>query len=164
MGLPFQVKEAVLKKILMGNRPHHEVALEFGIGRSTIGKWLKDYKKIGNINLNSKEKRPKDWSATERLSALIETGTMTEDERTSWCRKKGIFTHNLEQWKKDALSAMVPKSNKEQNEKEKALQKENSVLKKELLRKDRALAETAALLVLKKKSRRSGGSQRTIDK
>jgi len=151
MGLPFQVKEAVLKKILMGNRPHHEVALEFGIGRSTIGKWLKDYKKIGNINLNSKEKRPKDWSATERLSALIETGTMTEDERTSWCRKKGIFTHNLEQWKKDALSAMVPKSNKEQNEKEKALQKENSVLKKELLRKDRALAETAALLVLKKK-------------
>lgn len=151
MGLPFQVKEAVLKKILMGNRPHHEVALEFGIGRSTIGKWLKDYKKIGNINLNSKEKRPKDWSATERLSALIETGTMTEDERTTWCRKKGIFTHNLEQWKKDALSAMVPKSNKEQNEKEKALQKENSVLKKELLRKDRALAETAALLVLKKK-------------
>ena len=151
MGLPFQVKEAVLKKVLMGNRPHHEVALEFGIGRSTIGKWLKDYKKIGNINLNSKEKRPKDWSATERLSALIETGTMTEDERTSWCRKKGIFTHNLEQWKKDALSAMVPKSNKEQNEKEKALQKENSVLKKELLRKDRALAETAALLVLKKK-------------
>lgn len=151
MGLPVQVKEAVLKKVLIGNRPHHEIALEFGIGRSTIGKWLREYKQTGNINLNSKEKRPKDWTAAERLSALIETGTMTEDERASWCRKKGIFTHHLEQWKKDALSAMTPNPNKAQNEKEKALQKENSVLKKELLRKDKALAETAALLVLKKK-------------
>jgi transposase len=152
MGLPVQVKEAVLKRVLMGNRPHHEVALEFGIGRSTIGKWLREYKQTGNINLNSKEKRPKDWTATERLSALIETGTMTEEERASWCRKKGIFTHHLEQWKKDAISAMTPlKTNKEQNEKEKALQKEISVLKRDLLRKDKALAETAALLVLKKK-------------
>ena len=151
MGLPVQVKEAVLKKVLIGNRRHHEVALEFGIGRSTIGKWLREYKQTGNINLNSKEKRPKDWSATERLSALIETGTMTEEERTSWCRKKGIFTHNLEKWKKDAISAMIPKSNKEQNEKEKALQKEISVLKRDLFRKDKALAETAALLVLKNK-------------
>ncbi len=149
MGLPVQVKEAVLKKVLMGNRPHHEVALEFGIGRSTIGKWLREYKQTGNINLNSKEKRPKDWSATERLSALIETGAMSVEGLTSWCRKKGIFIHHLEQWKKDAISAMAPKANKEQNEK--ALQKEISVLKKDLFRKDKALAETAALLVLKKK-------------
>jgi len=32
---------------------------------------------------------------------------------------------------------------------------------KKLFRKDKALVETAALLVLKKKSGRSGGSQRT---
>ena len=102
MGLPVQVKEAVLKKVLMGNRPHHDVALEFGIGRSTIGKWLREYKQTGNMNLNSKEKRPKDWTATERLSALIKTGAMSVEGLTSWCRKKGIFTHHLEQWKKDA--------------------------------------------------------------
>ena len=151
MGHPVQVKEAVLKNVLLGRKPHHVVALEFGVGRSTIGKWLREYKQTGNMNLNSKEKRPKDWTAEERLSALIETGTMSAEKLTGWCRKKGIFVHNLEQWEKDALSAMALKTNKKQNGKEKILQKEISILKKDLSRKDKALAETAALLVLKKK-------------
>ena len=151
MGYPIQLKEAVLKKVLQGNKPHHEIASAFGVGRSTICKWLKEYKQNGNLNLNSKEKRPRDWTAEERISALIKNGSMSADERTAWCRKKGIFTHNLDQWKKDALSAMTPKANKNQTEKERALKKEIFALKKDLHRKDKALAETAALLVLKKK-------------
>lgn len=151
MGYPIQLKEAVLKKVLQRNNPQHEIAIEFGVGRSTIGKWLREYKQNGNLKLNSKEKRPKDWTAEERLSALIKTGSMNADDRTAWCRKKGIFIHNLDQWKKDAISAMTPKATKNQTEKERTLKKEISVLKKDLFRKDKALAETAALLVLKKK-------------
>ncbi len=151
MGHPIKVKEAVIKKIILGNKPHHEIVREFGVGRSTIGKWLREYKHNGNINLNSKEKRPKDWTAEERMSALIKTGSMSAEDRSAWCRKNGIFPHNLDQWKKDALSAMTPKATKKQTEKEKTLKKEISALKKDLSRKDKALAETAALLVLKKK-------------
>tara|TARA_B100000614_G_scaffold259887_1_gene285464 strand:+ start:79 stop:249 length:171 start_codon:yes stop_codon:yes gene_type:complete len=44
MGYPIQLKEAVLQKVLQGNRPHHEIATEYGIGRSSIGKWLRQYK------------------------------------------------------------------------------------------------------------------------
>lgn len=157
MGHPVKIKEAVIKKVILGNNPHHEIAREFGVGRSTIGKWLRQYKQNGNINLNSKEKRPKDWTAEERLSAIIETGSMTPEERTAWCRKNGIFVHNLDQWKKDAISAMMPKSDKKQIEKEKNLKKEISALKKDLSRKDKALAETAALLVLKKKAQEIWG-------
>ena len=157
MGHPVQVKEAVIKKIILGNKPHHEIAREFGVGRSTIGKWLRQYKQNGSINLNSQEKRPRDWTAEERISALIETGSMTAEECTAWCRKNGIFTHNLDQWKKDAISAMIPKSNKEQIEKHRNLKKEITALKKDLFRKDKALAETAALLVLKKKAREIWG-------
>ena len=157
MGYPIQLKEAVLKKVLQGNKPQHAIAKELGVGKSTIGKWLREYKQNGSINLNSKEKRPKDWTAEERMSALIETGAMSAEARTAWCRKKGIFIHNLDEWKKDAIAAMVPKVNKEQIEKHRNLKKEISALKKDLSRKDKALAETAALLILKKKAQEIWG-------
>ena len=156
MGYPIQLKEAVLKKVLQGN-PHHGIAIAFGVGRSTIGKWLREYKQNGNIDLNSKEKRPKDWTAEERMSALMKIGAMSVEDRTDWCRKKGIFIHNLDQWKKDAVSAMTSGSVRPQSEEVRTLKKENKSLKKDLNRKEKALAETAALLVLKKKAREIWG-------
>ncbi len=157
MGYPIQLKEAVLKKVLQGNKPHYEVARELGVGRSTIGKWLREHKQNGSIKLKSKEKRPKDWTAKERISAIIKTGCMNDEDRTSWCRKNGIFIHNLDQWKKDAISAVIPKPNKDQLEEHRNLKKEISALKKDLSRKDKALAETAALLILKKKAQEIWG-------
>ena len=152
MGYSIQLKEAVLQKVLHGNRPHHEIALEYGIGRSTIGKWLRQYKQNGEINLKSKEKRPRDWTSEERLAALMTTGSMSSEECASWCRKKGIFPHHLEQWKKDAISGMSNTADKQHHEKEHQYKKEISSLKRDLSRKEKALAETAALLVLKKKA------------
>jgi transposase len=157
MGYPIQLKEAVLKKVLQGSKPQHAIAIELGVGKSTIGKWLREYKQNGSIKLKSKEKRPKDWTAEERISAIIKTGCMAAEDRTAWCRKKGIFTHNLDQWKKDAISAVIPKPNKVQLEEHKNLKKKISALKKDLSRKDRALAETAALLILKKKAQEIWG-------
>jgi transposase-like protein len=157
MGYPIQLKETVLKKVLLGNKKQIEIAREFGVGRSTIGKWLREYKQNGSINLNSKEKRPRDWTAEERISAIIETGTMKAEEKAAWCRRSGIFTHHLDQWKKDAISAMTLKRTKEKTESEKHFKKEIAALKKDLSRKDKALAETAALLVLKKKAQEIWG-------
>ena len=152
MGYPIQLKEAVLQKVLQENRPHHEIATEYGIGRSTIGKWLREYKSNGNINLKSKEKRPRDWTSEERLSAIVKTGSMTPEECALWCRRKGLFPHHLEQWKKDAISGMSNTHDKQRIENEKQYKKEISSLKRDLSRKEKALAETAALLVLKKKA------------
>ena len=47
MGYPIQLKEAVLKKVLQGNKPQHAIAKELGVGKSTIGKWCRFF----NINL-----------------------------------------------------------------------------------------------------------------
>jgi transposase-like protein len=152
MAHPIKMKEAVIQKCLLGNKQQHEIAREYGIGRSTIGKWLKQCKHKGGTVLKSNEKRPKDWSAEERITALIEAGTMTTSEAlATWCRKKGIFPHNLQQWRVDAISGMTGNLNKNQNAIEKSLKNEILSLKKDLNRKDKALAETAALLVLKKK-------------
>lgn len=152
MGYSIQLKEAVLQKVLSGSKPQYKIAKEFGVGKSTIRNWLKQYRTNGNINLKSKEKRPRDWTSEERITALIKTGSMSPEECASWCRKNGIFPHHLEQWKKDAISAMAASSGKSQSDTERQLRKENSALKKDLSRKEKALAETAALLVLKKKA------------
>ncbi|SMD15759.1 Transposase [Desulfocicer vacuolatum DSM 3385] len=152
MVYPIKTKEAVIKKVLMGGKPHHEIASEAGIGLSTLSYWLKNHKKDGNLTVNKKEKRPQDWSAEERLKALMETGTMAEKERVSWCRKRGVFSHHLEQWKKDILSLSTPAKASVKSKGSARLKKENAALKKELNRKEKALAETAALLVLKKKA------------
>ena len=157
MGYSIQIKEAVLQKVLSGNKPHYEISRDFGIGRSTIGKWLREYKESGNTTLKSKDKRPKDWTSEDRISALIETGSMTSEECVAWCRKKGIFQHHLEQWRQDAISGMSNTADKEQIEKEKQYKKEISSLKRDLSRKEKALAETAALLVLKKKAQEIWG-------
>ncbi len=152
MGYSVEMKEAVVKKVMVGEKLNYEIAIEAGISRSTLCKWVKQYRKDGNITLRNKEKRPQDWTSEERIGALIEAGSMSDEERISWCRKKGLFGHHLEQWKKDAIRATTPNSNKNKLDETRRLKKENEGLKKELRRKDKALAETAALLVLKKKA------------
>ena len=77
---------------------------------------------------------------------------MPEGERVSWCRKRGVFSHHLEQWRKDILSLSTPNSTSVKSKGITQLKKENAALKKELNRKNQALAETATLLVLKKKA------------
>ena len=162
MVYPIKMKEAVIKKVLLGEKPYHEIATEAGIGRSTLTYWLKNHKKDGNKNLIEKEKRPQDWNVEQRLNALMETGVMPEGERVSWCRKRGVFSHHLEQWRKDILSLSTLKSSSVKAKGITQLKKENAALKKELNRKNQALAETAALLVLKKKADSIWGDLRDV--
>ena len=76
MGYSIKMKEAVITKALFGDKPHHEIARKAGIGRSTLTYWLKHYKKDGNTNLKKQEKCPQDWTAEERINALMATGAM----------------------------------------------------------------------------------------
>lgn len=152
MGYSVEMRESVIKKVLFGEKTHEEIAMEAGISKSTLGYWLKHYKKDVKIKSEIREKRPRDWSATERIEALMTTGAMSNEEKASWCRKRGIFMHHLEKWKEESINVAGVKPSARLSLEIRDLRKENAALKKELHRKDMALAETAALLVLKKKA------------
>jgi transposase len=152
MGYSTEFKESVIQKVLTSDRPQHEIASEVGIGRSTLQYWLRVYRKNGVNEMPRKEKRPRDWTAEERFAALMETARMSNEELGAWCRRHGLHTHHLEQWKREALSGCGDIQKRSENSKIRSLQQENKALKKELKRKEKALAETAALLVLKKKA------------
>src|SRR5471030_2946201 len=90
------------------------------------------------------------WTAVARLEAVIATAAMDEATRAAWCREQGLYPLELDGWKQDAISGLG-----EPRDAETAETKQNrrriKELERDLNRKDKALAETAALLVLSKK-------------
>lgn len=128
-----------------------DLADDLNISLKTLKKWMK--KTELDSNHTPKSKRPQDWHPEERLTALQKTYGLTGEDLNAWCREYGIFTHQLEQWKTDFCSRLIPSENREEARIVKTLKTENHRLEHELLRKDRALAEAAALLVLQKKFR-----------
>lgn len=145
-----ELREQVVSKALLGTLGQEAIAKEFGIGRSTVQNWLRQYRGAGAVEMGDREKRPEDWTREERLDALIETGRLSEEELGGWCRSHGLHTHHLRRWREELVKASS--EGKESQAALRGLREENRGLKKALRRKDKALAETAALLVLKKKA------------
>ena len=130
-----------------------DVSLKLGVGFSTLQTWIRLAKnnQLEKPNkIMSKEKSPHDWTNAERLDAILECHGLSDEQASKFCRERGVYLHHIKKWKRDIQSkknGVVLDSNKVK----KKLEKENKILKKELNRKEKALAETAALLVLSKK-------------
>lgn len=148
-------KEQALAKAysLVNGQTLHDLADDLNISLKTLKKWMKNTELDSTDSLKPKPKRPKDWTPEDRLAALQKTYGLTGGDLNAWCRGHGIFTHQLEQWKSDFCSRSEPVENREEARIVKTLKTENQRLGYELLRKDKALAEAAALLVLQKKYR-----------
>lgn len=143
-------EQAVQKALAQGAVSQKVMAEELNVGYSTLQKWIRDYKKMNQKTDNIKQRRPSDWISEERLQALLETVSLNVEQRSQYCREKGIFPHHLDEWRSNFINA-GGKSVLPGNAELKELKEKNSLLEKELRRKDKALAETAALLVLQKK-------------
>jgi len=145
-----ELRTKVVERALNGDGTQDELAEEFGVSRSSVQNWMRQHRVSGARALIQKDRRPQSWTKEERLEALLATHGLSEEELGAWCRERGIHTHHLAQWRRELVEGA--------NEtvavagETRALRQENRALKKELRRKDRALAETAALLVLKKKA------------
>ena len=100
--------------------------------------------------MKNSEKRPQDWSASDRLNIIIEAAGLNDEEMNSLCRVKGIFPHHIDTWKAE-FSTESPNKKTASNTEAKHLKSKVKNLERELRRKEKALAETAALLVLQKK-------------
>ncbi len=138
-----------------------EIAETLGVGYSTLSKWIAKARnhELGAVSeetvLSSsrmtKARRPQDWSMEERLRMVIDCGSLDEAAVSAHCRKQGLYPHHVKQWQQDFMSETRMNNKTTLRTALNELKHENSALKKELNRKDRALAETAALLVLQKK-------------
>jgi hypothetical protein len=96
--------------------------------------------------------RGRAWTAPAKLQAVITTAALSEADKSAWCRQQGIYPAELEQWCASATTALAePQDARASPQATCRERKRIKELERELLRKDRALSETAALLVLSKK-------------
>ena len=120
------------------------VSQEIGVSRDTLERWR-------SAALAEPESE-RTWTAAARLEAVITTAAMDEASKNAWCREQGVYPSELERWRESAAAALSypgeARASPQATRKDKRRIKE---LERELRRKDKALAETTALLVLSKK-------------
>lgn len=120
------------------------VAREIGIAAGTLERWREQAR--------YRPARGRAWTAAGRLEAVVTTAAMNEAELSAWCRSHGVYPQDLAKWRASATTALAaPEELRASPQATRADRKRIKELERELLRKDRALAETAALLVLSKK-------------
>jgi len=135
---------------------------ETGVSQGTLSRWLRQARKVGGMSTEAKDptgngnkgqRRPQDWSAAEKLEAVLEASSLSEEDLGAFLRSKGLHEADLRAWRKTvtaAATAALSGSQRPDRRRSKDTRKIRQ-LEKELDRKEKALAEAAALLVLKKK-------------
>lgn len=147
-----EFKDSVLKR-LEQNETVGSLSEELNISKSTIYQWVRtNNKKQKNNSIILKSKS--NWTSEDKFHVVIETASLTENELAEYCRRKGIYVQEIKAWEEQCLNANTismedPKKLKENLKEEQKIIKE---LQRELRRKEKALAETTALLVLGKKA------------
>jgi transposase-like protein len=147
-------KEAVLKKMLPPhNRSIREIAREERISEATLYNWRKAARAEGRL-LPEGDQTPEGWTAADKFAAVVETAALNEAELSAWCRERGLYPEQIRQWRRACEQAND--WDRTQNDRlraaRKADQQQLKALERELKKKEKALAETAALLVLSKKA------------
>ena len=144
------IEQALYKVYSRGERTVKSVAEELNVNNHTVKNWMK--RKVANTvsAQTTKERRPQDWTAEQQLLALHETHGLSGEALQTWCRENGLFAHHLTRWKTAFCADIQVTSGSREI---RVLKEENDQLKRELVRKERALAEAAALLILQKKFR-----------
>lgn len=146
-----EFKDSIIVRMLP---PHNErvpdLARETGIPKDTLYTWRLKYRNDQNRSGNhSRSTDP--FSSDEKLAIVIETASLSEVEMGEYCRRKGLYPDQIDGWKKAFIQAMSTKSDKTECKQVRQQNKTIKQLQSELHRKEKALAEAAALLVLEKK-------------
>jgi len=154
MGYPRERKEAVLKKMLPpNNKTILEISKEEGICEGTLYNWRKAARSQGRL-MPVGDSPPTGWCAADKFAAVVETASMNESELSAYCRERGLYAEQISEWREACEQAndWDRNQNKRLKDIRKADEKRIKDLERDLQRKEKALAETAALLVLRKKA------------
>lgn len=150
----------VRKMLLPGGVSATSLSTTTGIPQPTLSRWLRDAKE-SDMPTPAKTpprpaRRPSDWKAEEKLRVLKDAEGLTGTALGELLRREGLHEADLEAWRRAALVALGGDAKPAASSSEARRVRE---LEKQLLRKDRALAEAAALLVLQKKVQELWGDE-----
>lgn len=146
-------KASVLAKMMPPmNMPVRQLAEQEGISEVTLYNWRSKAKE-GGLVVPGDGKNPEHWSGQQKFAVVLETANLNAAELAEYCRKKGLYAEQIEAWRAACISGNETQAEQLRRFREqgKADKKQIKQLERELQRKEKALAEAAALLVLRKK-------------
>lgn len=147
-------KEAILRRMMPPeNKLVSELAKEHGISEQTLYTWRRNLKSQG-VPVPGNGKNAEGWTSADKFGVVLETARLNEAELAEYCRSKGLFVEQIAAWREacQQANAAAPERDRELREQGKSDRKEIKQLKRELQRKEKALAEAAALIILRKKA------------
>jgi transposase-like protein len=154
-------KAAVLKRLLPPSRiPLARLAQEEGISEATLSKWRREARDKGQL-IPDADTGPEGWTAADKFAAVVETSALNEAALSEYCRRRGLYPEQLRSWRlaceqaNDWDRASMARLDKTTRQDRKRIRS----LERELARKDKALAEAAALLTLRKKAQAIWGDE-----
>ncbi len=152
-------KESVVRRMLESpDLSIRQLSQETGISAWSLYDWRKKaIERDRTVAVKSKHpgKHPSGAkrSAAQKIAVVAETAPLNEAELAEYCRTQGLYPEEIKAWRAAAEEAMGGGliSAKAHRDALSAEKKHSKALERELHRKERALAETAALLILRKK-------------
>jgi transposase len=163
--------ETLKKKLLARMLGPHAISAtglsrEVGISQATLSRWLRDAGTVAAVVSEKKDegepvaertrRRSQDWTPDEKLRAVVESMKLADAELGAFLRREGLHEAQLCEWREAALEALEqPVAGKRRKKEAKRVRE----LEKELRRKEKALAEAAALIVLEKKLQTLWGAE-----
>lgn len=147
-------RAAVRKFHNRGSRRVEEVAEDIGVSAWSLYHWAKKYGAATSPDMKRSKRRPQDRSAAEKLKAVIEYEKLSPEKQGEFLRREGLHSDHIAAWKADMEAGLGsgPKTRAELRSERAEARRKIKELERELKRKDKALAETTALIVLKKKA------------
>ena len=151
-----EFKEKIVQRMMPPNAQSiAQIQRETGISEPTLYAWRNKYRDKA-MAVPADPANPAHWSGRDKLAVVIETAALNETQLAEYCRSKGLYPEQVTRWRAAAEQSNDAASNRllnraEQRDLQQQRQKTRS-LEKELARKEKALAEAAALLILRKKA------------
>ena len=144
-----EFKASIITKMLPPNNASvAQLAQETGIPKDTLYTWCIKHRKS---HADSAAQPSGGLSSEEKFAIVLESASLNEMELSEYCRSKGLYPQQIRTWRDACLQANASATAKVDRAKLRQQSKEIKQLEAELRRKEKALAEAAALLVLQKK-------------
>ena len=155
-----EYKATIVRRLMpRGRESVVELSHETGITTNTLYTWRKQSRAKGVVMPGKKAKEKKEekreiWSSERKFEEVVQTYTMNEAEVSEYCRKSGLYPEQIASWRQACKKANARAGEEEKRQRSIAREEKKKVkeLSRELRRKEKALAEAAALLILKKKA------------
>ncbi|MDX1253525.1 MAG: transposase [Gammaproteobacteria bacterium] len=150
------LKQSVLRRMMPPeSRSVAELSRETGITETTLYNWRKVAREAGSVMPGGGKRKADDWDSAAKFAVVLETAGLNEEGLAAYCRSKGLYIEQVRAWRAACAQANARRDVEaaDQAQRHKADRRRIKELERELHRKEKALAEAAALLVLAKKYR-----------